>query len=254
LSHPKNFFFLAAACIAVWGCSSGAPPAGESEIAAWLGPDTAAIAGIQLDQLRSGPFSKALPREWLAALEPFQQASQMWAAYDGKDLLLIARGQFPPAPAGTVLAGHRLVLAGSPIAIKAAQQQHARGPGGASRLLERAEPLRNEPIWVVIRGDARLPLHGNGANFSRALEFTEYAAASARWKSGIELSLTGYCVTEKKAQELEESLLAMVTLGQKAVHAGDLKATLESMRIDRKETKVLVSFTAPPAILQEVLR
>jgi hypothetical protein len=178
----------------------------------------------------------------------------MWAAYDGKDLLLIARGQFPPAPPGTVLAGRGVVLAGSPIAIKAAEQQHARGPGGASRLLENAEPLRNEPIWAVIRGDARLPLHGNGANFSRVIEFTEYAAASARWNSAVELSLTGYCATAKKAQDLEESLRAMVTLGQKTVHAGDLKTTLESVRIRRQETKVLVSFTAPPAVLRDILR
>lgn len=177
----------------------------------------------------------------------------MWAAYDGKDVLLIARGQFPPAPPGAVLASHGLVLAGSPSAIKAAQQ-HARGPDGASRLLEMAEPLRNEAIWAVIRGDARLPLHGNSANFARALEFTEYAAASARWDSAVELHLTGYCATAKKAQDLEESLRAMVTLAQKAVHAGDLKATLESVRVRRQQTKVLVSFAAPPAVLQEMLR
>jgi hypothetical protein len=257
LSRAKSFLFVAACIVssmAATGCSSTSSRAGESGIAAWLGPDAVAVAGIQLDQLRAGPFSKALPREWLAALEPFRQASQVWAAYDGKDLLLIARGQFPPAPSGAILAGHGLVLAGSPNAIKAAEQQHARGSGGANRLLERAKPLQNEPIWAVIRGDAGLPLHGNGANFGRALEFTEYAAASARWKSRVELSLTGYCATAAKAQDLEESLRAMLTLGQKAVRAADLKATLESVRIDRQETKVLVSFTAPPAVLREMLR
>jgi hypothetical protein len=213
-----------------------------------------AVAGIQLDQLRAGPFSKALPQEWLAALEPLQQASQAWAAYDGKDLLVIARGQFPPAPPGAVMAGHGLVLAGSSNAIKAAEQQHARGSSGASPLLQKAEPLQNEPIWAVIRGDARLPLHGNGANFGRALQFTEYTVAWARWNSAVELSLTGYCATAKTAQELEESLRAMVTLGQKTIHAGDLKATLESARIRRQETKVLVSFVVPPAVLREMLR
>jgi hypothetical protein len=174
--------------------------------------------------------------------------------YDGKDLLVIARGHFPPAPPGAVLAGHGLVLAGSPNAIKAAEQKHSRGSGGPSRLLERAGPLRNAPIWAVIRGDARLPLHGNSTNLARALEYTEYTVVSARWESGVYLSLTGYCTTAKRAQELEESLRAMATLAQKTVRAGDLKATLESIRIDRQETKVLVSFTAPPAILHEMLR
>jgi hypothetical protein len=188
------------------------------------------------------------------ALEPFQQASQAWAAYDGKELLVIARGQFPPVPPGAVLAGRGLVLAGAPNAIKAAEQWHVTGPAGTSRLLEKAEPLRNEPIWAVIRGDAPLPLHGNGLNFQRALEFTEYTAVSARWKSGVELSLTGYCATPQKAQELEESLRAMVTLAKKAARAADLAATLVSVRIGRQQSKVLVSFTAAPAILREMLR
>jgi hypothetical protein len=217
------------------------------------------VAGIQLDQLRSSPFSKTLPREWLALLEPFQQASQVWAAYNGKDLLLIARGQFPPAPPGAILAAHGLALAGSANAIKAAEQQHTEGhamggQGRSSQLLEKAKPVQNEPIWAVIRGDARLPLRGNSTNFERILAFTEYTAASARWDSAIELSLTGYCATAEKAQDLEESLRAMLTLGRKAAHAGEFRAALESMRIDRQQTKVLVRLTAPPAVLLEMLR
>jgi hypothetical protein len=264
LSPPKRFQLsselrliataLAGACIAFSGCSSHSPQAGESGIAAWLGPDTVAIAGIRLDQLRAGPLAEAFPAEWLAPLSQFTQATQVWAGYDGKDLLVIARGPFPPAPPGAVLVGPGFALAGSSSAIQAAQQRRASVPDSASRLLEKAEPLQNQPIWAVIRGDARLPLHGNGANVIRALEFTQYTAASARWNSAIELSLTGYCATAKKAQDLEESLRAMVTLGRKAARAAGLKATLESVRMDRQQTKVLVSLTAPAAVIREMLR
>ena len=99
-----------------------------------------------------------------------------------------------------------------------------------------------------------MPVQGNSANLERALRFTEYTAASASWDSGVRVHITGYCATAEKARQLEESLRAMVTLGKRAVRAGDLQATLESIRIDRHEFTVQVSLVAGPEALREMLR
>jgi hypothetical protein len=147
-----------------------------------------------------------------------------------------------------------LALYGSTNAIRAAREQYAAGRTGAGRLLQRAEQLRSEPIWAVIRGDAALPLQGNRVNLERVLRFTEYTAASVRWDSGAQVRFTGYCATAEKARELEESLRAMVTLGKRAIRAGNLEATLESIRIDRHESTVLLSLRAEPEVLREILR
>jgi hypothetical protein len=258
----RRDLIVVAAVIAACGCSSNSHSSAEEELAAWLGPDTAAVAGIQLDRLRNGPLSQALPPEWLAALEPFQQATRGWLTYDltpargGHDngLLVIAAGHFPPVPPGAVVVGPGLVLAGSPNAIQAARQRHASGKNGAGELLRTAAELWNEPIWAIIRGDIPLPLHGNSANLVRLLQFTRYTAASATWGSTVELRFTGYCSSKEKEQELEESLRAMLTLGKKAVRTPDLKATLESMRISSQQSNVLVSLTADPLVLRQMLR
>jgi hypothetical protein len=239
-------------------CSPRARGPVEGEVAGWLGPDTIAVGSAQLDQIRAGPLSKSLPPAFLAAIEAFRQARQIWVAYNGKDLLVIAAGRFPPAPPGAILIGPGLALTGSMGAIKAAKEQYAEQQAGrnagARTLLEKAEPSRNEPIWAVIRGDARLPLRGNSANLERMLQFTEYTAASARWDSGVRVELTGYCATQEKAQQLEESLRAMVTLGKKVIRTGSLLATLESIRIDGHGSTVLISLTTDPEVLQEMFR
>jgi hypothetical protein len=240
--------------IAAGGCSFNSHPAAEEQFAAWLGPDTGAVAGIQLDRVRNGPLSQALPPEWLVALQPFQQATRAWLAYGGNGLLVVADGHFPPVPPGAVLVGRGLALAGSASAIQAARQHHASGKNGAGELLRMAPELRNEPIWAIIRGDISLPLHGNSANLARLLQFTQYTAASVTWESAVELRFTGYCSGTEKAQELEESLRAMLTLGKKAVRAPNWKAALDSVRIVRQQSNVLVSFTADPLALRQMLR
>jgi hypothetical protein len=238
----------------VLGCSSGSRSAGENDFETWLGPETAAVAGLQLDQVRAGPLNQAVPPSWLGAFDVFRQATRVWLAYSGQDLLVIAAGHFSPTPPGALLVHNGLALAGSANAIREAQEQYATGRKAGGRLLQKAEQLRNEPIWAVIRGDAPLPLQGNSANLERALRFTEYTAASVQWASGAQVRFTGYCATAEKARELEESLRAMVTLGKRAVRAGNLERTLESIRIDRHESTVLLSLSAEPEVLREVFR
>ncbi|HLI86469.1 MAG TPA: hypothetical protein VKV17_21345 [Bryobacteraceae bacterium] len=251
--------FAAALSIAACGCSFRPKPAAETEFASWIGPDAAAIAGLDLDKLRHTPLSQAIPPEWLVAVEPFDQARRAWLSYNGRDLLVIAAGHFSAVPSGAVAVGHNfvgddLVLAGSPGAIRAARERHAGGQDGGGQLPRMARELTNEPIWAVARGGVNFPLRGNSANLERLLQFTQYASASAAWATGVRLRFTGYCADTQKSQELEESLRAMVTLGRKAVRAADIEAVLDSVRIERQESKVLVSVTADPAALRRLLR
>ena len=171
-------------------------------------PDALAVAGLHLDQIRG----RNLPAGWLALLEPLRDANYLMLAYNGKDVLVIARGRFAAAPAGAVLLAPDLALAGSPDAIRAAVRQRATGQPGAPSLLARSQPIAGRPIWAVVRGARPLPLTGNAANLNRLLRFTDYATIAATVNSAIELEAAGFCPTADAARQLEETLRGLISL------------------------------------------
>jgi hypothetical protein len=213
-----------------------------------------AIAGVHLDQVRGSDLYRSLPPAWVSALAPFREASVAWLAYNGNDFLVIAGGQFSSAPAGTILTAPGLSLAGSSAIVRAAQEQQATGRSGAPELVAEAVPVAGQPIWAVIRGDARLPLAGNLANFNRMLSFTRYATLAIRWDSATEIEMNGYCATPEIALRLEENLRGLATLAGATARAPDLRELLQSIRIEREASAVHVRFRANPSAFQELLR
>src|SRR5664279_6460852 len=95
----------AAALIALWGSCRTAGPrqAVDAALTACVPPDTLALAGVNLEQVRASALYQKLPPGAAAFLEPLRNASYLLLAYNGKDVLALARGAFPEAPAGAVL-------------------------------------------------------------------------------------------------------------------------------------------------------
>ncbi|MBV8906071.1 MAG: hypothetical protein JOZ22_20730 [Acidobacteriia bacterium] len=194
-----------------------------------------------------------LPAAWLSALEPFRNASLVWAAYNGKDLLLLAAGNFAKAPSGTILLTPHLALAGSETATRAAASQHATRRIAAQQLLSEAAPVMHNPSWAVARGGTPLPVAGNLANLNRILRFTEYATAGLSGESALSIYFTGYCASPEPARHLEESLRAIVTLASTATHSADRKSLLQSIRIDREDSTVRVQLPLSQPALEQLL-
>jgi hypothetical protein len=222
-------------------------------MAACLPGNTVGVLGIRLKEIRGWDLYRSLPPSWLSALDLFREANIVWIAYNAKDVLAVAAGQFSAPPPGAVLVAPQIALAGSDALVQAAIRQHATHRTGASALLMQAAPVADKPIWAVIRGDAPLPLRGNGANLTRALRFTQYTTVVADGRSGLDVAFHGYCATEETARHLEESLRALATLVGRA-RAPDLVAVLKSVAINREGTVVTVTFQASPAVLENFLR
>jgi hypothetical protein len=205
----------------------------------YIPSDAIAVAGIHLDQIRSADWYRALP-----VPDNFGDAPNVWAAYNGKDLLFIAAGS-----------SARPTLSGSPDAIHAAEQQRATGKTGAPDLLVQARGIMNKPIWVVARGGVSLPLTGNLANLNTLLQLTQYVTVSAALDSGIDLEVVGLCGNTDAASKLEQTLRAMVTLGSTAAKRDpDLGSLLHSVQVRREGTTVQVKASTTVATIEKLLR
>ncbi|MBV9505176.1 MAG: hypothetical protein JO323_09250 [Acidobacteriia bacterium] len=222
-------------------------------MASCVPPDTAGLAFLNLDRLRTSEVYRTLPANLLSILEPLQSVTQVLVAYNDKDLLIIGSGNFSTPPPGAVLLTARLVLGGSPAAIRAATQQHRSGRPGAETLWKR-KPAGNEPIWAVLRGDAHLPLTGNGANLNRLLHFTTFTTVRAEFNPGIHIAMRGEGATADSARQLEESLRAMVSLARATSKAPDTADMLDSVQIQRENAEVKVDLQTTAKLLEGLFR
>ncbi|MBV8904822.1 MAG: hypothetical protein JOZ22_14410 [Acidobacteriia bacterium] len=244
-------------CLALSSCGTVSNPSLEHELAISVPADTLALAGVRFDQMRNQNVSQFVPANWLSALKPFRNASVVWAAYNGKDLLLLAAGNFSKAPSGTVLVTPHLALAGSETATRAAAAQYATGRIAAQVLLSKAAPVMDKPLWAVARGDTPIPITGNLGNLNRMLRYTEYATATFSAKSGDSKSagsidFTAYCASAEPARQLEESLRAIVTLASAVTHSADRKGLLESILINREMSTVRVQLPVSRLLLEQL--
>jgi hypothetical protein len=211
----------------------------QEDLELYVPSDAIAVAGVHLDQIRSAEWYRALP-----VPENLGGARYVVAAYNGKDLLFIAKGQ-----------SARPDLSGSPAAVRAAEQQRATGRTGAPDLLAQARGIMNKPIWVVARGGQPLPLSGNLANLNSLLQLTEYTTVTAGFDSGIDLEAVGLCGNTDAASKLEETVRAMVTLASAAAKRDpDLASLLRSVQVRRDGTTVQVKASTTVAAVEKLLR
>lgn len=227
---------------------AGPPPAVDPALANCLPSDTLVVAGVNLDMVRASAVYGRLGPAAAAFLEPLREADSALFAYNGKDVLAVARGAFRAAPPGAVLLAKGLAISGSPEAVRAAAAQRKTGVTGVPWLLDRgAEAERFGQIWAVARGEGALSLPGNAANLSRLLNFTEYATFAVKLTGSVEFQAAGVARDDANAQRLEESLRAFVSLALlAAARDAALAAPLLALKLSRQGVAVHVTLSASP--------
>ncbi len=175
------------------------------------------LAGVNLDRLRAAPLYSKLPAAAAAMAGAFTGASSALLAYNGRDLLVIARGSFAKAPAGATLAGPNLALFGTSQLVASAMAQRRTATPGAPTLLARAESIAaGRQIWIVMQGGVALPLSGNASNLNQLLHHAESATVTASFDSGLALEVTAIGLTTDAARNIEETVRADITLAAAA--------------------------------------
>jgi hypothetical protein len=200
-------------------------------------PDTLILAGLDVPAIRSSALGDKLPLVE-PFLEPYHEATQLLLAFDGKDLLTIARGRFSAAPAAGTLVERGLAVSGPDAAIRAAIARRKRGSGAPSGVVVFAGSVAaGKPVWIVARGGVALPLTGNAANLNRLLRDSEFAAVTASLGPRIRVEAIAAGRTPEAARDVEETLraiLAMTVMAEKrGSEAAALLGTVEIRREDR---------------------
>src|ERR1019366_8819342 len=178
-------------------CRPPAPPATiDPALSARVPTATVALAGVDLDRLRTSPLLPKLPPVALAFLEPYGHARYVLIVA-GAELLTIARGVVPGA---TQLAPD-LALSGAPDLITAATAAHP-----AAGILAQAESVAAaSPVWIAVRGGVALPLEGNLANVNNLLRDTEYVTLAVQPGDPTQLALVARCPSPEAALRFEQS-------------------------------------------------
>jgi hypothetical protein len=244
------FALATVSALAVAGASCGFSPkhAIDTELAKCLPADTLVAAGVNLDRARQSPLYAKLPASARAVAEPFDRATYLLVAFNGKVLITAARGDFRGnAPAGTTLLSANVAIAG-------------RHPAGSSAppadLLAQAESIAaGHAIWIIARGTATLPLTGNAQNINRLLHMADTVWLGADLHSGLTLDSTAQCSTPERARGFEESLRALLTLTSLGLRLRqpELAALLGSATIERRDRTVHATLSAGPGTAAQLL-
>ncbi|MBZ5580508.1 MAG: hypothetical protein LAP40_28490 [Acidobacteriia bacterium] len=239
MGSPYPAAALVTLALATAACRTAAPrPAIAAELAACVPSDTRVLAGVHLDTLRANPGFQHLSRGWAGLLEPVRDASEVLVAYNGRELLVIARGQFRSAPAGARLLTPQLAVAGGDAAVRAATAQRATGRSGAPALVALADAVAAQSVWAVESGGGSLPLRGNSVNLNRLLAFTDHATFAAELNSAVTLHAAGICRSANAARHLEETLRGLLSIAAATVRDRDLAAWLAAVQVHRDELTV----------------
>jgi hypothetical protein len=220
-----------------------AKPAIDAGLAACIPPDAALIAGVDLTALRALPLYSKMPPTAKTFAEQLRGVSAALAAYNGKELLAALRGNFKAPPEGARALALDLAVIGSPEQMAAAAAQYKSRRTGAPALLAEAEPLAaGALLWVVARGNARLPLTGNALNLAAILRKAQFVTLTARTGAGLSLELRALAPDADAASAIEETLRADLTLAA----AGEAKRTdvagaLRAAQVTRTDREVRVT-------------
>jgi hypothetical protein len=234
-------------------CRSGPPPAIDPALAARVPAAATIVAGVNLEQVRNSPLRQQLPPAALAFLESLQTARSVLVASDGANYLVLMRGDFQQARAGSTLLASGLAAMGSPDWLRGAQSNKS-GPGNA--MIPRAEAVAaSAGIWMAAAGSANLPVTGNGENLNRLLHATEYATLAVRLTDNAAFELTALCGGPEPARNWEETVRAFAQLGAAATRRQpQLSGLLRQIRITRDDRTVHVDLTVQPSELEAVLK
>jgi hypothetical protein len=249
-ASPFRAAALALALIAPWSaCRTLGPHAAvDPDIASCIPADTLALAGVNLEQFRASALYQKLPPGASAFLAPLRDASYLLLAYNGKDVLAVARGAFREPPAGAVLLAKDLAVSGSAQAVRAATAQHKTGRTGVPWLLSHAAEVAGaSQVWVVAQGGVTFPLSGDAANLNKFLSLVDYASVAIHLDSGVRIDVLGAGRTPESAEHLEENLRAFFSLAAAGAQRDRALAdVLHSVQVQRDGLTVRAGIAASP--------
>ena len=228
-------------------CRTPAPPTAiDPALSARVPTATVALAGLDLDRIRTSPLYASLPPAALAFVQPFAHAHRILIASAGGELLLIARG----VVSGASQIAPDVALSGAPSMIAEATATHT-----PAQILGPAESVAGAaPIWIAVRGGVALPLQGNLANVNNLLRDTEFVTIAVQPGDPADLRLTAQCPTPDAALRFEQSFRAIVSLAiATRPHQPATVGVLQSIRIQRDDSIVHVSVAGPIKTLTEFL-
>lgn len=247
--------FALAPVLSLWiACRATAPGPLDRELASCIPPGTRVLAGIQLDRIRTSRVFQNVPGSALALLEPVRNASSLLLAFDGKDLLWAARGNFSTTPPGASILNSHLAIAGSPSLVHAGKSQHASGRTGAPALTGQAELIAIQPIWAIARRNTVLPLSGNAGNVNRILAMADYTTLAVELNSGLVLHAAGHCESDDQSQRLEETVRGFLSLARAGARDSDVSGLLATVQIRRDGLTVHADAPVPPEVIEKLLK
>jgi hypothetical protein len=244
--HPA--LGVAALAALASACRHAPPPAIDPAMAACVPPSVTVLAGVDLARLRVSPLYPQLPTALTALLDPLHEARTLLIGSDGRELLVVARGDFRQPPAGATMLAGGIALSGTPGILASAIAQQKTGRTGASGLIDYASTIApGKEVWIAAQGGVALPLMGNAANLSRLLRDCEHAALTVHLNGAIDLTLTATGRTPESARQVEETLRATITLtAASESRRPELVALLKSIRLTREDRAVKAALTASP--------
>ena len=286
-------------CAILAGCGGSLTRNGpiDPALAVFIPPDTVALAGVRMDRLRATPiYRKLAERNRLPRFDQFRTESgfdpsrdlhEILLAGDGKNVLAIAHGAFPPKPPGNLKASEykgytlyakdrweaiafidkTIALGGLVPSVRAAIDQYKRGGRGAPRdLMARAQALpADAQIWAVVAGwrgatPDQLREMGNLGNLDRVLRLVEGANLTVDLRTGVHAALTGDSRTEADAKTLADSLRGLAALARMGAPRGvpgnqpDLLRALDGIQVKQAGRVVQVNVDIAEDLAEKLVR
>lgn len=277
--------------LALAGCSGRRGPIDPS-LSVFIPPDTVALVGVRMDQLRATPIyrklegRKSLPRfdefRTDSGFDPGRDVRELLLAADGENTLAIAHGVFEAKPPGglptTGYRGYTLLakdsravivfldrstaLGGAPEMVRAAIDQYKSGARRAPPdLLARAQSVSGDAqIWAVVSGwkglgRDRLSEMGNAGNLDRVLRSLHAASLTVDLRSGMHAAATGECPSELEARTLAEQLGGLAGAARIGVRAGqtELLRALDGIRVAQEGRSVKLHIDIAPDLTDKLL-
>ena len=148
-----------------------------------------------------------------------------------------------------------LALYGSSVQTSAASARYKSGHSPPPALLAKAESVaRGAQVWVAARGNAPLPLTGNGADLLRILRKADFLTLTARTGSGLALELRAAAPDANSARAIEETLRADFTFAAAGeARRPDVAAALRSVQVARTDRGVVVSLSVSEDVAAKLL-
>ncbi|MFN7998513.1 MAG: hypothetical protein U0Q18_33130 [Bryobacteraceae bacterium] len=263
-------YFLACFCLVLVGCSRSSQELIDSTSQLLIAPDTLALAGVRVDQLRATAlFLKLASQHKLPDLEAFHAGSkirELLLASDGKGVVVIAHGEFAGKLTQDLgqftLVNSETAISGTPEAIRTAMDHYRKGDARApGSLLSLAASLpRDAQAWAVLDHwpglrPETLRQMGNAANLDRILRSLETATLTADLRSGLHAAVTGNCRTDQDATTVSESLRAMLSMMRISLPKNQLhlQQAFDGLQLTQDHRQVHLNVAIPEEVAEKLL-